>query len=316
MHIFNQDKKPYLIITKDELLFRENPSDPDMQRHQFASIQNISLRHHHNPSDNLDVSLEVKMKDRDEPQIVQVSSLDNSAEEILSLIERSLHQKVQLSLSKETAIKNKPDKFKNKILIPFVFLLTIAGLSIFHSLFPPTFEDLKRDYLKAIYKSDDSLCSAKAIVAYQNTQKDLITINNYCGILGAWYKQSQKSIPKKHLETEFSQLTYSDYIAKAKQDLKNKDYPSSKVSLEKAIYLNPNDSQAYLTLAQMHYLNRDKVLAIANNQKALSLNPNTPEAYSALGLIYTEKENYKKAEEGLSSFKLLQEDIFHSQRWN
>ncbi len=297
MHIFNQDKKPYLIITKDELLFRENPSDKDMQRHQFTSIEKISLGHRHDPKQKLDVWLEVKMKEVDKPLIVQISSLDNPLEDTLSHLKSFLDQKVLLDLPSELSTKKTQNKRGNKKLILLALVLMLIGLSVFHTLFPPTFEDLKQNHLMALYKSDDSLCSAKADVAYQSTQKELITVNSYCGVLGTWYLQSQKSIPKEHLETEFSQLNYSDYISKAKQQINNKDYRSSIVSLKKAIYLDPSDPQAYLLLAQTYYLNGNKTLALKNNQKVLDLNPNSSKAHKAIALIYAEKENYEQAQE-------------------
>lgn len=299
MYIFNQDKKPYLIITKDELLFRESPSDQDMQRYTFASIEKISLAQSHDTDKKRKqvTSLQIKIKETPEPLLVQISALNNSLEETLSIIKSSLDQQVPLSFPSQKPIKNRSKKHNYKILTLLAFVLLITGASLFHTLVPPTLQDLKPNYLKAIFKPDHSMCSVKATAAYQGRQKDLITVNNYCGLLGSWYKQSQKSIPKKYLETEFSQLTHSDYITKAKQDIDKKDYPSSITSLEKAIYLDPNDVQAYLILAQIYYLNGDRALAIENNHKALRLNPNSPEAHSALGLIYAEKENYPKAEE-------------------
>ncbi len=295
MYMFNLNKKPHLIITESELLFRNDPSDVDMQRHGFSSIHHISVIHKDDRRKEPSTWLEINMEDAPAPLLLQVSSLDEPLEEVLTHLQDSVGDKLTFFSSKNTKTDAKPLSPQRHLLVLFGFLSLLGIAVLFHTFFPPNLEHLEKEYLKADYERKDLLCSARAKAAYADEQKGFVKIKHFCGLMGLWYEESQTSIEQRHLETEFSPLEYSDYIKAARQQIENKEYHASLVSLEKAIYHNDTDPEAYLLLAYNYKQTAKSALALQNYLKALALNPKSYEACHAIALLYLEAQEYEKA---------------------
>ncbi len=293
--MFNLNKKPHLIIAQNELLFRNDPSDADMQRHPFSSINHISLVHQNDLNNEPSTWLEIKMEDAPVPFLLQLSSLDEPIEQVLSHLRDSLSEKFTSLFPEEIQTGSKPSRYKKHLLLLLCFVSLLGATVLFHKLFPPTLESLAKEYLKADYENGDLLCSARAKAAYIDNQKELVRIKKFCGMMGFWFEESQMSIEKRHLETEFSPLVYSDYIEEAKQQIENKAYYDAMASLEKAIYRDTTDDEAYLLLAYSYAQTRQNSLALQNYLKALALNPQSFQANHAIALLYLQADNYEKA---------------------
>ncbi len=183
--------------------------------------------------------------------------------------------------------------------MPYLLLICtvlLLAMSVFHKLFPPTIDTLKPNYLKLEHKDGNALlCSATAKVAYANSQKELITIKSYCGILNSWQEVSHININKKHLDTEFSTLTYTDYMTQAEAQKKDGQYRDCIQSLEKAIYHRPNSEEAYLQLAHSYKHLGDRALSLKHYHKALAINPASYQAHRGIAHMYLEDEAYQKA---------------------
>jgi TolB-like protein/DNA-binding winged helix-turn-helix (wHTH) protein/Flp pilus assembly protein TadD len=77
------------------------------------------------------------------------------------------------------------------------------------------------------------------------------------------------------------------------------EFQKANEEVEVARQLDPLSAFASNTKGYMYYLERDYDAAIAQFRKALELDPNYPLAYLDLGLLYTQKKMFKEAEAAL-----------------
>ena len=308
MHIFNLNNKPHLILTDKELLFRDNPLNSEMQRHLFENITNITLVHRYDANKELFIWLQITMHHQPTPFLVQLSSLDQSLEEVLETLRSSLTGKVKLHLPSNSWLKNVKNDYKKQRYLALSAAVLILSLFVFHKFFPPELSSLKTNSLKAAYQDNKSLCSAKAKVAYKDPAQDMLLVKSYCGVFGSWKEEGSKKISAQYLETEFSGLKVSDYILQAGASIKDKQYASAITSLHSALYLEPKNDQAYTLLSYSYYLNGEKAQAMQSSQKALALNPNSAEAHNAIGLLYKEEKKNEKAYKHFQQSALLKPD--------
>ncbi|MBE0499598.1 MAG: tetratricopeptide repeat protein [Campylobacterales bacterium] len=176
-----------------------------------------------------------------------------------------------------------------------LFALVLLSLFVFHRFYPPTLERLEEGVLKATYLSNESYCSAKAKAAYISSAEDTITLKTYCGILGKWKVCTTKEIPLKHLETEFSPLQLSDYLAQADEAIAERNYSAAATALEKALYLDGENAQLYARLGSIYHVLNDKDSARSNSLTALKLNSDEARAHLTLGRIFAEEKNDEEA---------------------
>jgi tetratricopeptide (TPR) repeat protein len=182
----------------------------------------------------------------------------------------------------------------------------LFSLLALHRFYPPKLKALEEGALKAAYLQEKSYCSAKAKAAYASSTEDKITLKTYCGILGKWKTCSQKEIPLKHLETEFSSLQLSDYLAQADGAIAEKNYSATTTALEKALYLDDENAQLHARLGSIYHALNDKDSARDSSLKALQFNPDDAQAHLTLGLIYSEEKNDEEAYAHLTKNVFLQ----------
>jgi tetratricopeptide (TPR) repeat protein len=123
----------------------------------------------------------------------------------------------------------------------------------------------------------------------------MLRVKTYCGILGVWQECSTKEIPLEHLETDFSPLLLSDYLAQADAAIADKNHTSAITALEKALYFDGENAQLYARLGSAHHALNHKDSARNNSLKALQIMPDVAQAHLILGLLFAKEENYKKA---------------------
>lgn len=184
--------------------------------------------------------------------------------------------------------------------------LVLLCLFVLHRFYPPKLNALGEGALKAAYLPEESYCSAKAKAAYISSAEDTITLKTYCGILGKWKACSAKEVPLKHLETEFSSLQLSDYLAQADGAIAEQNYSAAATALEKALYLDGENAQLYARLGSIYHVLNDKDSARSSSLKALELNSDEAQAHLTLGLIYAEEKNDQEAYAHLTKSVLLQ----------
>jgi Tfp pilus assembly protein PilF len=308
LHIFNLNNKPHLILTDKELLFRDNPLDDEMRRHLFENIKKLSLIHRYDANKELFIWLQITMHDQPTPFLVQLSALDKPIEEVIETLRPALETKVKLYFPSNSWLKDVKSDYKTRKFLILSAAVLILSLFLFHKFIPPELNSLKTDSLKAAYQKNNSLCSAKAKVAYKDSAEEMLLIKSYCGVFGSWKEEGSKRISAQYLETEFSELKASDYILQAGKYIKSQDYTSAITSLNNALYLEPKNDHAYTLLGFSHYLNGEKKLAMQSTQKALSLNPDSAEAHNAIGLLYKEEKQNDKAYQHFQKSALLKPD--------
>lgn len=182
----------------------------------------------------------------------------------------------------------------------------LFSLLALHRFYPPKLKDLEEGAMKVAYLSEESFCSARVKAAYASSSKTMITLKTYCGILGKWKTCSQKEIPLKHLETEFSSLQLSDYLAQADGAIAEKNYSATTTALEKALYLDGENAQLHARLGSIYHALNDKDSARNSSLKALELNSDQAQAHLTLGLIYAKEKNDEEAYAHLAKNVLLQ----------
>ena len=295
MYIFNQERRPYLILTHKEVLFREKPADDQMQRFAFEEIENVTLDHYYDIEHKLIVRLQIKTARQENPFSLQLSSLDEPLDEIVDTLHTSFSDKAELSLPSSQWLHkiHNPPKKKSWLGLSAIFLITAA--LAFHAFMPPELRSLEKNSLSVQIQDRQELCSANARTAFHLPNSDQITIKSYCGLFGFWKEISQEEIPEKFLETEFSSVSASEYLVQAQEYIQKKEYESAQNTLEKAIYLEENSGDAYILLGYCHYWKNEIDLALKAIQKALVINPNSAEAHSAIGLLYMEDKQLEKA---------------------
>ncbi len=296
MHIFTLNKKPKLIITKTELLFRDSPTDEIMHRHQFHDIKEISLKHQYNTDEQkLYFWLNVQMKTEQKPHLIEFSSLDSPLNEAVQTLEEVLKNKVSFSFPKMSSIQEAKTEYASRKKIIITVLLLILSLFLFHTFYTPSLKSLGTNALKKRFEKNSSLCSLKAKAAYKDSNTDLLSIKSYCGILGFWKEMESKKIPVQHLKTEFSTLTIRDYIQNTQKAIHLKAYPSARKDIDKILFLNPKNAEAYLLLGRIDYESGLKEKAFKEMKKAVKLNPTSSLILNKVTAYYIKDTRYQEA---------------------
>lgn len=88
---------------------------------------------------------------------------------------------------------------------------------------------------------------------------------------------------------------YSDYFAEGRNYSEKEEYDKAITSYNKAIELNPEDSDVYNSRAAVYLWKGDYDLSINDCNKAIQLDPNDYMPFANLGEAYIEKEDYNKA---------------------
>lgn len=297
MYIFNQERKPCLVLTHKEILFRDKPDDNEMRRHPLETIKTVSLDHFYDLEHHLIVLLQIRISDHEELFSVELSALDEPLDEVLDTLHEHFSAKTGLSLpSSEWLQKLRRPSGKKRVLAVAAVLIILCA-SALHEFVPPSLQDLEKDALMVQTQTKTGLCSDNARAAYSLPDSNEVVIKNYCGLFSLWRETASKQIPQKFLEAEFSSTPASDYLLQAQQYIQEKDYNLSVNALEKAIYLEPDNNEFYILLGYSYYWQDNIDLALKTTQKALELAPDSAEANSAIGLLYIEAKKYEKAYE-------------------
>ncbi len=296
MYIFTLNKKPKLIITKTELLFRDSPTDEIMHRHQFHEIKEISLEHQYNTDEKkLYFWLKVQMKTTQTIHLIEFTFLDTPLNEAVQTLEKVLKNKVGFSFPRMSSIQEVKIEHTSRKKIIFTTLLLILSLFLFHKSYTPSLESLGTNALKKQFEKNSSLCSLKAKVAYKDSSTKLLSIKSYCGILGFWKEIESKKIPVQHLETEFSTLTIQDYIQNAQKTIQLKKYPSARKDIDKILFLDPNNAHAFLLLGRIDYESGLKEKAFKEMKKAVKLDSTSSLILNTITSYYMKEAQYQEA---------------------
>jgi len=295
MHIFNLDNRPYLIITNTELLFRDTPTDESMNRHTLRDVEKISFEHRYDADKELFIWLKVQMKGLKTPHLIQLSSLDTPLEEVFLALDTELSGKVSISLPKATWLHEVQSHHKKRKQIILGITLLLAALFLFHKFYTPTLDAFVKEAIDKQFQDNRGLCSAQAKVAYRTSKKDWITIKSYCGVFGVWKEMESKDIPAKHLETEFSKTGIQEYTTLIQDAISSKNYSLAKENINKVLYLEPKNANAYLLLGVVNYESGNRDEAFTAMEKALSLDENSLSILNRVSFYYTKDEQYEKA---------------------
>jgi len=295
MHIFNLNNRPYLIITNTELLFRDTPTDETMNRHEFSEIEKISFEHRYDADKELFIWLKVQMKSLTTPYLIQLSSLDTPLEEVLLTLDIELSEKVNISLPKATWLHEVQTHHKKRTQIILGLAIITVLLFLFHKFYTPTLDTFAKNAINKQFQDNRGLCSAQAKVAYTTSKKDWITVKSYCGIFGFWKEFQSKDIPSKHLETEFSQSSIQEYTKTVQDAITSKNYSLAKENINKILYLEPENANAYLLLGVVTYESGAKDEAFKEMKKALSLDKNSLSILNRVSFYYTKDKQYQEA---------------------
>ena len=295
MHIFNLNEQAHLIISSKDLLFRHHENDEQMQRHDFTEIKEISIIHRYDASHELYLFLAIHLHTQESAYLVQISSLNEPLEEVLSILEEELQGKVLLKLPDHKRLKTLRTHHKNYKLIALGCVGVLLGLLAYHKLNLPTFISLKENALQAKLIQNKGICSSRAKQAISTNKENELLLIHYCGILGTWHEESRRSFDKKHLQTEFSAKSYIEYIIASKQAFKDKKYSDVIMNTRKAIYLKPKDDRAYVLLSYAQFNQNEKEAAFENAKKALELAPNSKYAHDTIAFFYLDQDQLNEA---------------------
>ena len=294
MHIFNLNNKPYLIISAQELLFRHNTLDEDMQRVLFSDIKSVSIEHRYNPQKELFIWLNIQTKTTHAPLLVQISLLDESLEEVFSILKNELNSKVKLKFPKNTKLSKLGNFNKGNKRLMLLSALVFFGLLMYHKLVPPSLTSVQEGLTKYVYQDPQGFCSSNVKVAYPTENSEYTLVKSYCGLFSFWKLQETKNVPLKYLETEFSPKTAKDWTLASREFVKEKDYTKAVESIEKALYLKPDDKYSEVLLSKIYTLQGE-------HKASLSLAKQTVQKYQDFGLAHENIAHLYKEDGNISA---------------
>jgi len=305
MHIFNLNNKPYLIISTKELLFRHNSLDEQMQRIAFSDIKKVHIQHRYSPQKELFIWLSIQTTLKNTPYLVQVSLLNEPLEEIFTVLQNELQSKVKLNLPKKTKLTRLKTHNKTFKRLSFFGILLFLSLLIYHKFVLPPLESVQTDATKLSYQKTQGFCSSSLKVAYPSEQADSALVNDYCGLFGFWKLQSSKEVPLKYIQTEFESYTPRQRISTAIQLIKEEKYDKAVISLEKALYSEPNNQLAEVYLSKVYALQGDKNKALALAKKTVKKYESLPLAHENIAYLYLADNNLSAAYTHFQAFNRL-----------
>jgi len=191
MYIFNLNNKANLIISKQEILFRKDTSDEQMQRISIKNIKNISVEKIYSSDGELFTWLKLHILTKKEPEFIQISSLDMELEDILQILEEELQESLTLELSWKNKDKKKNEKGSKTILILGLVIIIAIIVYIF---MPNTQNEVKlqkivKPVVQQIYKKKKvikkDINNTKTLT---NTALDAWSMKEYKKALNAFQK--------------------------------------------------------------------------------------------------------------------------------
>jgi tetratricopeptide (TPR) repeat protein len=131
--------------------------------------------------------------------------------------------------------------------------------------------------------------------------------NNY--VLGLCYLDARRYDDARHAfatQYHFPPDSPSAYLLAARMMLRRDYLPTSEITAQKALALNPNLPMAHLVLGQIRLARSQFPEAIAEFEAERTLNPLFGEVYDRLGDAYIRTGDYPKAQEALDQAVLLE----------
>ncbi|HIC43938.1 MAG TPA: hypothetical protein EYO73_06510 [Sulfurimonas sp.] len=302
MHIFNLHDKPYLIINSKELLFREYEPNDQMQRISFTQIKKINIEHRYNAQGELFIWLSVHVENINIPYLIQVSHLNESLEEVFKILNNELDSKTKFKFVKSTKLSKLRRSHKGYKYLTMLSIALFFSLFLYHKLVLPSMEKVQIGSIQLSYQKPQGICSNNLKVAYEKENQKEVLVKNYCAIFGFWRLQDSKKIPLKYLQAEFGSSSAQDWILVSRKLVKKEKYTKAIISLEKAIYLDPDNKLSQVYLSQIYKLqgNQDKAMSLAkitvNKYKDFAL------AHENIAYLYQNKGNLNDA---YTHFKIL-----------
>ncbi|PHR55252.1 MAG: hypothetical protein COA44_11130 [Arcobacter sp.] len=309
MHIFNLNNKPYLIVSSKELLFRENNLDEQMCRIQFYEIKKISLEHRYNPQKELFVWLSIQTKNKNVPYLVQISLLNESLEETFSILNKELKTKLSLKLASKPRLAKLRTQNKGYKRLSFLSILLFLSLLLYHKYVFPPLDAVRVGSTQLTYQKPQGFCSTNLKVAYASKDKQSALVKNYCGLFGFWKLQDFKQVPLKHLKTEFESYSAKVWILASKKLINEKKYKKAIISIEKALYLEPENKLYQVLLSQTYDLKGDHKKALILAKTTVSQYPNFALAHKNIAFLYQNENNISAAYPHLQAFNRLDPNI-------
>jgi len=297
MHIFNLDNKPYIIISSKELLFRHHNLDEQMQRVSFSQIKEISVIHRYNAKKELFIWLNVQTTLQHKPYLIQISLLNEPLEDFFHILQNELNAKVKLKLPKHASLsrlRNFNKGFQRLGALSFFLLLSLLA---YHHYVLPSLQILQTGSSKIAIQKPQGFCSTNVKVAYPTQNKNELIVKNYCGLFGFWNLESSKHVPLKYLDTEFQGYSAKTHIITAKEFVKNKEFDKAIASIDKALYIDPNDPYSHVILSTIYQQQGDKEHAFSTAKTALEHFPKNALAHENIAYLYKNEQNLSAAYE-------------------
>jgi len=308
MHIFNLDNRPHLIISSNDILFRHDPLDEQMQRHSFEEIKKISVIHRYSPSKELFVWLNIQTHKQNTPYLVQLSSLNEPLEKVMDILKAELKGKVKISLPKSTYIPRLRTGFKTQKRLAFLSVFLLLGLLAYHKLVIPSTVSLAATAIKVSHQKPQGICSANLKVAFPSNTSQHTKIKDYCALFGFWKLESTKEIPSKYIDTEFSDYTAKQWLLGSKKMFNEKKYDNAIEEAQKALYLEPENALAQVFLSKIHAINKEHTKALALAKQTILKHPKVALAHENIANLYKEEDNISQAYIYYQSYNRLSPD--------
>ncbi len=296
MRIYNFQERPHLILSDNELLFRDSPDDTDVKRHAYKEIKKISFFHRYDTDHEPFIWMKVHMKDQHTPLLVQISMLNEPVEEVLEGIADVVAGKTEVKLPSKTWLNGVKTGNKVRKRVQLSVAVFLLSLPLIHHLFPPHINELKPGALNIKPLQSSGFCSNRAKAVYKTAKSESLEVIEYCGIFTTWQEDSRKTIPKRFLTTELSDLTFDDYILHAEEHIDKKAYSEAQTNIDQAIYLDPQSETPHILLAKIEDRQNRLDGAISHLKKALSLNPSSSRAHNFIAELYIDTNNIKEAQ--------------------
>jgi len=286
---------PYLIISNKDILFQAESAHEQMQRLSFSSIKKASITHRYGPSQELFVWLTLYTHQKTSPYLIQLTCLQEPLEEVISILQEELGEKLKISLPKPSTLKRLQTGFAMQKRLGLLTLFLLIFLFAYHKLNIPSTTALETSSTKLVSTKAKGICSANIKLATSENNQESVEVKEYCAILGFWRLRQSKAVPLKFLETEFSDKSANDYLIESKRVLQNKAYQEAIVTLEQALYLEPHNALAQVALSQAYYQNSQYHKALELAKQSILEHPKMALAHQNISQLYQNKDRIKQA---------------------
>jgi len=161
---------------------------------------------------------------------------------------------------------------------------------------------------KNLFKPKSSRVILKNLRKEAEPVTDYLTgIDNYEPLIKNYLNNNQFIIGEKIIHKQYlpgSSSTY--YFLLGYSAFRQNKILESINYFQRAIQLNPNNSEAYIKIANAYIRNKDDSRAFSLVQKALSINSKSAEAWNLLGSILLRQMKYKEAFKSFATGKMVE----------